>query len=432
MSNKKFVLIMYMLFIAFLLGLARTLIFNVSVYGINKEPPAYEILFWGDERLIRAIDERFRNESVNVNLNISENENRSVQWDYFFQQGCFLNSFISGVAGYNESRLNLPRVSSSGTKSDNNNEASNVYDMGDGYLVNIIEERDNTELVHRISDFNISLKSRGIEYIFFLAPGKISRNDENELPFFLNNHSNKNADNLLELLEENGVYTYDLRDEFEKEENYKNFFYKNDHHWNNKAALLASSISAREICRIADLDYDASLYDINNYNYYEYKDRFYGSLIVDSSVWTEKDQKSDYVLYLPKFKTNISSSSVWDDYTDSESLEEAFCNWNQINDLGKDDETIYKSFAIGETGAIRNNLSNNNYKVLVLADSYAYSYVPYLCLQFDQIRRINLRSYQGSIYDYIDREKPDMVIQINDQDNNRYDTYNPEALWEFE
>ena len=242
MSNKKFVLIMYMLFIVFLLGLARTVIFNVYIYGINKEPPAYEILFWGDERLIRAIDERYGNESVYEDLKKSEkeNENRSVQWDYFFQQGCFLNSLISGVAGYNESRLNLPIVSASGTKGENNNEASNVYDMGDGYLVNIIKERDNTELVHRISEFNTSLKNRGIEYIFFLAPGKISRNDENVLPFFLNNHSNKNADNLLELLETNSVQTYDLRDEFEKVENYKSFFYKNDHHWNNKAALLAS------------------------------------------------------------------------------------------------------------------------------------------------------------------------------------------------
>lgn len=435
MANKRFVLIMYMLLLFFLIGLARTIIFNVYVYGINMEPPVYKIVFIGDKKLIGAIEERFNTEATDDELadNMVTNKNKSVTWDYFFQQGSFLNSFFSSVVGYNEERINLPRVSETdeNEKNTNNNEANNVYDLGDGYLVNIIPERDNSELVQHVSEFKSFLDERGIEYIFFLAPGKISREEDAKLPFFLNNHSNINADNLLEMLSYKKIHTFDLRDEFEKEDDYRSFFYKNDHHWNNKATLLAAKITAKEICDVAGLEYKEALYDIKNYDYYFYGNRFFGSLIGDSSIMEDNNQKSDYVLYLPKFKTDFSTASIRGDYDTDGTMEELLCKWDKLNDLSKDNELIYNSFGIGETGAIRNNISNNNYKILVLADSYAYSYVPYLALQFKEIKRINLRSYQDSIREYIEKEKPDMVIQINDQDNNRYSFDNPEELWDF-
>ena len=113
MANKRFVLIMYMLLLFFLIGLARTIIFNVYVYGINMEPPAYKIVFIGDKKLIGAIEERFNTEATDDELadNMVTNKNKSVTWDYFFQQGSFLNSFFSSVIGYNEERINLTSVS---------------------------------------------------------------------------------------------------------------------------------------------------------------------------------------------------------------------------------------------------------------------------------------------------------------------------------
>ena len=156
---------------------------------------------------------------------------------------------------------------------------------------------------------------------------------------------------------------------------------------------------------------------------------YYGGI---SKIRIKKGQKSDYVLYLPTFKTDFSTANIRGDYENFGTMEELFCNWDELNNLNKEDEMIYKSFGIGDTGKVRNNTATNDYKILVLADSYAYSYVPYLALQFKQVLRINLRSYQESIYDYIDKEKPDMVIQINDQDNNIYAPDNPEELWEFE
>ena len=437
MANKKFVLIMYMLLIIFSIGLARTVIFNIYVYGLKTKPPAYELLFIGDEKLIGAIEEQFDAETLKEDRDDKQavNKNRSVKWDYFFQQGTFFNSLISSMASYNEALINLPRVSgtdANGKKVYNNNEASNIYDLGDGYLVNIIEDRDNAELVHQITDFKSFLDEEEIEYIFFLAPGKISRPEESGMPFFLNNHSNENADDLLDKLSVNNIHTFDLRDDFEKEEDYRSFFYKNDHHWNNKGALLAAKYSAREICNYAGIDYDESLYDINNYDCYSYDNRFYGSMIGDSSMLIEKNQKSDFVLYLPKFRTDYSSTSIYGDNCVDGTIDELFCNWEELDNQDKDDETIYKVYGIGDNGAIRNNLVHNDYKVLVLADSYGNSYAPYLALQFREIRRINLRSYQEGIKDYIIKEKPDMVIQINDQDNNWFSSDYPEELWDFQ
>lgn len=432
MVNKKFVLIMYMLIVLFLIGLIRTAIFNLYIYGLGKEPPQFKFLFIGDEQLIGAIGDRFENADLDNGQNddIKKIEDSSVKWDYFFQQGSFFNKFISSVISYNEAELNLPRVSLA--NSSNNNEASNVYDLGEGYIVNIIEKRDNNALVEKISGLNDFLHERGIDYMFFLAPGKISRSEESEIPFFIDNHSNENADELLKQLKDNNICVYDLRDDFEKDNNYRSFFYQNDHHWNNKGSLLAAEISAREICKNAGLEYDKQLFDIENYALYSFNDRFYGSMITDTAFFVSKNQKSDYVLYLPTFKTDFSTANIRGDYENFGTMEELFCNWNELNNLNKEDEMIYKSFGIGDTGKVRNNTATNDYKILVLADSYAYSYVPYLALQFKQVLRINLRSYQESIYDYIDKEKPDMVIQINDQDNNIYAPDNPEELWEFE
>ena len=424
---------MYVLFIFLTIGLFRTLIFHIYVYGLNEAPPAYHILFWEDKTLVMAIEDRFEEDTKNSESEklIEKGDNSSVRWDYFIQQGCFLNSILSEVVTYNEEILHFPYVTTNAVEEkkvvQNNNEANHVYDLGDGYLVNIIEKRDNTELVNRICDFKDFLDGQGIKYIFFLAPGKISRLEDSQIPFFMDNNSNKNADDLLEKLNSNDIYTYDMRDDFESDGKYREYFYLNDHHWNNKATLKAADISSREICKLANLNYASSLYELSNYDKYQFGNRFYGSLAKSDS------KKSDYILYLPKYETSLSFASVHGgDFGPAGTMEENFCRWEDIYDHEREDRYLYGCFGIGDTGIVRNNLAKNNYKILVLSDSYAYSYVPYLALQFKYVIRINNRAYQESIKDFIIQEKPDMVIQINDQDNNKYDLEKPEKLWEFD
>ncbi len=414
---------MYTLLLFLMIGLFRTCIFHIFVYGLNEAPPAYHILFWEDKTLTRAIEKRFEEESIGFTQDklIKKGDNSSVKWDYFIQQGCFLNSILSEVVTYNEEKLHFPYTTV------NNSDTYQIYDMGNGYLVNIIEKRDNTELVNKISDFKEFLDKQNIKYIFFMPPGKISRKEDSEIPFFMDNNSNKNADDLLERLKNNDIYTYDMRDDFESDGEYKEYFYLNDHHWNNKATLKAADISSREICKLANLNYDQSLYKLSNYDTYTYENRFYGSLS------NSKSKKSDYILYLPRYETSFSTASVYGGGFDSAgTMETIFCRWDDINNYDREDADLYQIFGIGDTGIVRNNLAKNNYKVLVLADSYAYSYVPYLALHFKYVTRINNRAYEESVKNYILQEKPDMVIQINDQDNNKYNLEKPEKLWEFD
>lgn len=62
---------------------------------------------------------------------------------------------------------------------------------------------------------------------------------------------------------------------------------------------------------------------------------------------------------------------------------------------------------------IKNNLSPNDKKVLLIRDSFGCAFTPFLSLICSELDTVDFRYYkQGSIIDYIEESKPDIVIAL--------------------
>ncbi len=72
----------------------------------------------------------------------------------------------------------------------------------------------------------------------------------------------------------------------------------------------------------------------------------------------------------------------------------------------------YSLFLYGNNplSIIKNNEINSQEKLLVIKDSYGNSFVPFLSQNFKEIHVIDLRSYNGKISKYVERNKFDRVL----------------------
>ena len=63
---------------------------------------------------------------------------------------------------------------------------------------------------------------------------------------------------------------------------------------------------------------------------------------------------------------------------------------------------------------VLNNMSDNDLKVMLIADSYARPMLPFLSLCFKEVRYLDPQEgrYNDSYVDYIDAYDPDIVIMM--------------------
>jgi len=64
------------------------------------------------------------------------------------------------------------------------------------------------------------------------------------------------------------------------------------------------------------------------------------------------------------------------------------------------------------TVKIRNEKSQINKNILIIKDSYANSFVPYLIPHYNEITMIDLRHYRGNLSDYIKENNIDEILLL--------------------
>jgi hypothetical protein len=150
-----------------------------------------------------------------------------------------------------------------------------IYDLGDGWLTEVLEKKDMHLYAISIEELNEYLKKLDIDFLYIQCPYKICKKDLIAKNF---DFSNENADNLLNVLSLKKIPFLDLRENIHEENlDHHSLFYKTDHHWKAETGLWATKIIARNLNEQFGFEIDLNLFDPARYRFDVYKNWFLGS-----------------------------------------------------------------------------------------------------------------------------------------------------------
>ncbi|GED69575.1 membrane protein [Brevibacillus reuszeri] len=172
-------------------------------------------------------------------------------------------------------------------------------------------------------------------------------------------------------------------------------YYKTDHHWTTKGAFIAYRELGRSMGFTPKYEEDFTIRQVTS--------GFYGSLYSKSGF---RHVQSDSIeLYEPKEPESLTVENV-DEQKSSDSM-------YAMDNLAKKDK--YTVFFNGNHGLIRiTTSSQEKRRLLVVKDSYANSFLPFLTPHFSEIDVVDLRYYDGDVWKLArERHMDEMLILYN-------------------
>lgn len=172
-------------------------------------------------------------------------------------------------------------------------------------------------------------------------------------------------------------------------------FYKTDHHWTTEGAYVAYL----ELCKQMGLTPQRK----EDFNIRQATDEFYGSLYSKSGFRHLQPDRID--LYLPKDPENYTVT-----YVDEEESTDTLYAMEQLQKKDK-----YAVFLNGNHALIHIKTARpDGKKLLVVKDSYANSFIPFLLKHFSEIDVVDLRYYDGELTSFVnEHDIHDMLLLYN-------------------
>ncbi|MGG4493992.1 DHHW family protein [Brevibacillus reuszeri] len=172
-------------------------------------------------------------------------------------------------------------------------------------------------------------------------------------------------------------------------------YYKTDHHWTTKGAFIAYRELGRSMGFTPKYEEDFTIRQVTS--------GFYGSLYSKSGF--RHVQPDSIELYEPKEPESLTVENV-DEQKSSDSM-------YAMDNLAKKDK--YTVFFNGNHGLIRiTTSSQEKRRLLVVKDSYANSFLPFLTPHFSEIDVVDLRYYDGDVWKLArERHMDEMLILYN-------------------
>lgn len=318
-----------------------------------------------------------------------------------YTQSLFGKSYFVEVLGTFNKLLNKKIVL-------DNEERYTVYLMSNGQLTQNYVGYDTTGFAESYLLFADQIKDAGIPLLYVQAPFKLDKYN-NELPYGISDETNPLADNLLRIISEKND-TYDLREVIHNQDmDYSSLFYSTDHHWTAETGLWASSLLASKLIDLYGLDLDNSHLSRYNYSFTTYKDYFLGSQGkrtgisfsgLDDFVLIEPKYYTDYTVTIPVLDIERTGS-----YSDTLLFKE-YMGRDYFND---DPGRVYTGDNYSLM-VIENHLADNDTKVLLIKDSYSKSVIPSFASTCQELHVIDLRTFDGSIFEYVTQNDIDCVV----------------------
>lgn len=296
----------------------------------------------------------------------SENENRYLEEvPYLSVDNILSHEFQEGLTNYISDHfplreeflyLNTKKNLFSGIYRNNG-----VY-YGEDYLLEEYSVPSNVEKISRI--INKFVDKNNVDTSFILSPTSIMVNSDKLPKYNISYDENIVIDEYKKLL---NVKFIDIRDTLLEHKN-EYLFYRTDHHW----TTLGSYYAYLEYCKENGIEPKEFNFEIVNYN-------FYGTLY---SKVLDKSLEMDYIL-------RVSNSN-------NKELDNILYDYSYLRKKDK-----YSFFLGGNKNLVTITNQDGIDDLLVIKDSYANCFIPFIAENYKNIYVIDPRSYNDSISEFI-------------------------------
>ncbi|MBU5483683.1 hypothetical protein KQI86_05025 [Clostridium sp. MSJ-11] len=271
-------------------------------------------------------------------------------------------------------------------KKDNNG----VYLGKDGYLFQMFNKPEEKDFKNKIESINsFSSQNPKINKYFMLVPNSIEIL-EDKLPMFASPDDQKLYIDKVQNSLDKSINFVDVYSPLKDKKN-EYIYYKTDHHWTTKGAYYAYKVLASAMNFTPKTEED--------FNISKVSDDFYGSMYSKSGF---RGLEPDSInLYLPKNEQNLIVS-----YSDKDENSNSIYTMDNLNKKDK-----YTVFLDGNHPVVKISTQvENGKKLLIIKDSYANSFVPFLLDHFNEIYMVDLRFYNENLNDLINKNNIDNAL----------------------
>ncbi|EKQ51199.1 MULTISPECIES: DHHW family protein [unclassified Clostridium] len=180
-----------------------------------------------------------------------------------------------------------------------------------------------------------------------------------------------------------------------KENKDEYIYYKTDHHWTSKGAYIAYNEMCKQLNIVPKEEKDFDIEDVTN--------NFYGSLYTKMAAGVGNPDTIS--IYFPKEKNDIVVN-----YPDEQKKVASLYSSAKLDEKDK-----YQVFTDGNHPLINvKSLGDSKKKLLIIKDSYANSFIPFLTPHYGEIDVVDLRYYMDDLNELIDVDEiTDVLFLFN-------------------
>ncbi|MEA1962193.1 MAG: DHHW family protein [Bacillota bacterium] len=271
-------------------------------------------------------------------------------------------------------------------------ENNGVYLGEDGRLFQKCNEMDKKGLQATLATINSFAVSRADLDLYFLLVPNSAAIYKDSLPAYAPTDNSIVYINQIKSSLDNQINYIDIYDSLLDQKG-ESIYYKTDHHWTTIGAYCAYRHAAKSMGFAAREQDDFQIKKVT--------DSFYGSLYSKGGFRHLNPDKIE--LYIPK-----SSELYTVDYYDYNQCSNSLYF---MDNLKKKDK--YSVFLNGNQSLIRIRMNtDNDKKLLLLKDSFANSFVPFLTEHYSEIYVVNLRYYNDNLSQLIDSQGINNVLLL--------------------
>ena len=298
-----------------------------------------------------------------------------------------LNNISEYVSDHFPFRNKLIALKNNFSKGIGKTKISNIYLGKDDYLLPEFSNIDNKKkdiLIETINEFS---KDKNVDLIF--APDSIAIN-EDKINMMIGSDEEKEIEYLYSKLNTNNI---NLIDNFKKINEREPLYYKTDHHWNSYGAYYAYKIYMES----KNKDY----LPIESFKKNKVSDEFLGTS--SSVVYGLAKKENMYTFEYP--------SDLEVNYIIENKITNSLYNYDYLNKKDK-----YAMFLDNNHAYIKitNSLVDNNDSIIIIKNSYANSFVPFIVNNYHDVYVIDLRYYALSVSELIEENAiKDILILYN-------------------
>lgn len=268
-----------------------------------------------------------------------------------------------------------------------------VYFGREDYLFDLDEKIDSIQFNKNITSINTFLDKIGnnqgdIDIYALLVPTK-SQVLEDKLPTYAPKADEKEIIKELNDSLRDNINIIDLKDIFNgKNDDY--IYYKTDHHWTSKGAFYAYKHFMESKGETSLLEDDFKIEEVSN--------DFLGTSYRKANYYRGRPDRMDIYTPIKEIEYDITINEI----DKSHKLYEE-------SHLDKTDK--YSYFLGGDKSIIEINTTVENDKtILIIKDSFANSFIPFLTNHYEKLIVIDPRYFNGSIVDLVEVEEVGEIL----------------------